>query len=63
MTREKALIKALDIINTCMKYGNEDRCNQCPYNFNGCIVCSDGDIPAEWRLHDMIEELARRKKQ
>ena len=32
MTREKALILALKIVDVCKTYGEEDRCRQCPFN-------------------------------
>lgn len=57
MTREKALIMALKIVDTCKKYGNEDRCTQCPFNIKGCIV-TDGDVlPSEWRVADTVTTL------
>jgi hypothetical protein len=55
MTREKALIMALKIVNTCKKYGNEDRCRQCPFNINGCIVSDgDGTLPNDWRASEIV---------
>lgn len=55
MTRERALINALEIIDTCRAYGNEDRCKQCPYNVKGCIVTDGNNIPTDWRASDIIE--------
>lgn len=57
MRQEKALMMALKIVSTCKKYGNEDRCTQCPFNIKGCIVCNNDDIPAEWRAADIITTL------
>lgn len=54
MTREKALIIALKIVNTCKKYGNEDRCRQCPFNIKGCIVSGGNEIPTDWRTSDVV---------
>lgn len=53
MSKEKALILALKIVDTCRKYGNEDRCTQCPFNIKGCIL-TNGEIPAEWRVGNFI---------
>lgn len=61
MTRERALINALEIVETCRTYGNEDRCLQCPYNINGCIVCAGGDIPTEWKAAGLVERVERSK--
>lgn len=53
MTREKALIMALKIVDTCKTYGNEERCKQCPFNISGCILEGDS-IPAEWKIADVV---------
>lgn len=58
MSKEKALIMALKIVDTCRKYGNEDRCTQCPFNINGCIL-SEGDIPAEWKASTIVNIIER----
>ena len=60
MTKEKALIKALKIIDICETYGNQDRCRQCPFNFNGCIVTDGNNIPTEWRAKDLFKEMERK---
>lgn len=57
MRREKALILALKIANTCKKYGEEDRCTQCPFNVKGCIVTDGNNIPAEWRASELIKHI------
>ena len=57
MTKEKALILALKIVNACKIYGNEDRCKQCPFNVNGCIVTDGNNIPEDWRASDLIKLL------
>lgn len=60
MTKEKAMMMALKIINVCKRYGNEDRCRQCPFNFGGCIVTGgDGVLPADWRAGDVIKGVER----
>lgn len=56
MRKEKALIMALKIINTCKHYGNQDRCKQCPFNMGSCIV-SGGEIPAEWDVAEITTML------
>lgn len=58
MTKEKALIMTLKIIDTCKTYGNQDKCNQCPFNFNGCILIG-GEIPAEWELAELTSIIGR----
>ena len=55
MTKEKAVILALKIANMCKKYGNDDRCKQCPFNINGCIVTDGNNIPDDWRVSNLID--------
>lgn len=64
MTREKALIMALKIVDTCKTYGNQDRCRQCPFNIKGCIVTDGNNIPSEWRASDIVTaiEIESKKK-
>lgn len=61
MTRERALINALEIIETCKTYGNEDRCPQCPYNINGCgcMVTDGNNIPTDWKAAHIVEIVER----
>lgn len=54
MTKEKALILALKIVDACKRYGGESRCKQCPFNVNGCIVTDGNNIPEDWRASDLI---------
>lgn len=61
MTRERSLMNALEIIETCRSYGNEDRCTQCPYNINGCIMTDGNNTPTEWRAANIIEIMERSK--
>lgn len=61
MTRERALINALEIIDTCRTYSNEDRCKQCPYNVKGCIVTDGNNIPTDWRASNIIEILEQKE--
>lgn len=55
---------ALKIVDTCKKYGNEDRCKQCPFNIKGCIVTDGNNIPTDWRASDIVTaiEIERDKK-
>lgn len=57
MTKEKALIMALKIVNTCRKYGNVDRCSDCPFNVNGCMVTDGNNIPTDWRSSELIKSI------
>ena len=57
MTREKALILALKIVDTCKNYGNQDRCKQCPFNIKGCIVIDGNNIPADWKASEIVTAL------
>lgn len=57
MNREKALIMALKIASTCKKYGNQDRCTQCPFNIKGCIVTDGNNIPANWKAAEIITRI------
>ena len=45
MRKEKALLLVLKIVDTCKKYGNEERCTDCPFNMGGCVF--EGEIPAD----------------
>lgn len=62
MTKEKALILALKIANCCRKYGNEDRCKQCPFNIGGCIATDGNNIPSDWRAGDLIKTIELKNK-
>ena len=57
MTREKALMMALKIVNICKTYGNEGRCKQCPFNIKGCIITDGNNIPSDWRAGEIITAL------
>ena len=57
MTKEKALIMALKIVDACKTYGNEDRCLQCPFNTNGCIVSDGNAIPTDWRVGKLMRSI------
>lgn len=52
MNSNKALEMAIRIVNTCKK--NEDRCKQCPFNINGCIVSDGNYIPTEWSVTEIV---------
>lgn len=54
MTREKALMLALKIIDICKRYGAEDRCRQCPFNARGCMVTDGNNVPTDWRASSLI---------
>ena len=53
MTKEKALITALKIIDTCNNHINN--CLECPFNFKGCIVTEGNDIPIDWKAANIVE--------
>lgn len=57
MTREKALILALKIVDTCKTYGNEERCLDCPFNISGCIVTDGNNVPSDWRASELIKSI------
>ena len=57
MTKEKALIKALKIVEVCKEYGSHDRCLECPFNIGGCIVTNGDNIPEEWRVNSIITNI------
>ena len=57
MTKEKALILVLKIVDICRKYGNEDRCLQCPLNINGCIATDENVIPTDWRASELLKSI------
>ena len=63
MTREKALMLALKIVNTCKTYGNADRCLQCPFNVKGCLVTDGNNVPSDWRASDIITALGIGRKE
>ena len=55
MTKEEAFITALGIVNTCRK--NETNCCECPFNTNGCILTDGNNIPSDWRVNKLIDNL------
>ena len=57
MTRVKALILALKIVDVCKTYGDQNRCPQCPFNVNGCFVTDGNNIPTDWRASELIESI------
>ena len=64
MTREKALILALKIIDTCRKYGEDGRCLDCPYSYNNDCIISPGDvIPTEWPIVENLKYNRKGEKQ
>ena len=58
----KALITALTIVEVCKEYGRHDRCLECPFNIEGCIVANGNDIPEYWHINDVIISHTRRLK-
>ena len=62
MTREKALILALKIVDVCKTYGGEDRYRQCPFNVNGCFVTDGNNIPTDWRASELIRSIEIQQK-
>lgn len=64
MNRYKAAKLALKIISTCVKYGEQqDRCLDCPFNANGCMVTDGNNIPTDWRIADVIRDMKAYKKE
>ena len=59
MRKEKALIMALKIVDTCRKYANADRCLDCPFNVHGCIVTAGNNIPTDWPSSELIKFIER----
>lgn len=57
MTKEKALIMALKIVDICRTYGNEERCLDCPFNIKGCMVTDGNNIPTDWRSSELIKSI------
>lgn len=58
MTREKALMLALKIVDVCKTYNGQDRCRQCPFNVNGCFVTDGNNVPSAWRAAELIEKIS-----
>lgn len=58
MTREKAFMMALEIIDQCKQHG-EGYCTVCPFNFHGCIVGTGNDIPADWHAREVVNEVMK----
>lgn len=61
ITREKAVILALKVVDTCKTFGNLDRCLDCPFNFNGCIATDGNNVPSDWRVGDILTDKLRTK--
>lgn len=62
MRREKALRTALKIMEICKKHGEQDRCKQCPFYINGCIVSDGSAIPVDWPIVDLVVTLEINQK-
>jgi hypothetical protein len=57
MNKEKAIITALKIVNTCKKHGGEGECTKCPFNIKGCIATDGNSIPSDWRVGELLKEI------
>lgn len=57
MNKEKALITALKIVNTCNKHDGEGECTKCPFNINGCIVTDGNNVPSDWRVNKLLKKI------
>ena len=60
MTKEKALIIALQIIDTCKKH--DENCRNCPFHDEGCIVTNGDYSPLEWRVAELTHIFHNQKK-
>ena len=59
MTKEHALLIALEIINECKTH--EDSCGDCIFSDKGlkngnCLLSDGNDIPKYWSLRQRIDE-------
>ena len=63
MTKERALVMALRIVEVCQEYGSEGKCTQCPFNIGGCIVANENDIPEEWHAIEVITSAVKGYKE
>ena len=60
MTRQKAVMAALKLINECDKHSEENgSCRECPLALNGnqCLVSGGNDIPHLWLLKEKLQKL------
>jgi len=58
MTPEKALIMALEIVDTCKTYGiDEEGCLHCPFNIAGCMMTDGNNTPKDWRASGLIKSI------
>lgn len=63
MTKEKALVMALRIVEICQEYGASNSCRQCPFNIGGCIVTDGNNTPEEWYASELITQMVLRHKE
>lgn len=59
MTREKAIIISLKIVEECKN--NQNNCLQCPFNIRGCIVGCGNEIPTEWQVNEIFDFYKRER--
>ena len=60
MTKQKAVLLALKIIDECNMHSEENgSCRGCPFSMNGasCMVSEGNDIPHNWNIKDKLREL------
>ena len=60
MTKQKALLSVLKIINECDKHSEENgSCKECPFAIDGvtCMASGGNDIPHTWHIKDKISNL------
>ena len=60
ITKRKAFELATLINNTCHEYTDECTTN-CPFNFGGCLVSAGTVAPSDWKIDEILEEVANRK--
>lgn len=60
MTKDKAILLALKIVNICKKYEEENRCLYCPFNIGGCVF--NGEVPTEWRVAELPRIIEKYRK-
>lgn len=61
MTKQKALMMMLEIINECQTSGGS--CRNCAFSSGpNCMASAGNDVPENWHINDKVYEWTRGKE-
>ena len=60
MTKIKAVMMILEIVNECLNNEQNGQCRDCVFgNKNTCLVSGGNDIPTQWEINDKMRDLLK----